>query len=148
MSHPDVFAAGDVAAVVPYPREKAGVTTVRQGKPLARNLRRVLTGLALRPFVPQRQWLALINTGAKYVISSRGNWSVEGRWVWLWKDWIDRRFMLLYNELPAMEPTEQLHLPHGLAGEDVRQELSTLAMRCGAPWHACILRRAPTCSLA
>ena len=104
---------------------------VRQGKPLARNLRRVLTGLAPRPFVPQRQWPALISTGDKYAIASRGNWSVEGRWVWLWKDWIDRRFMGLYNELPAMEPTEQLHLPHGLAGEDVRQELSALAMRCG-----------------
>jgi selenide,water dikinase len=28
-------------------------------------------------------------------------------------------------------PAEQLTLPHGLAGEDVRQELADLAMRCG-----------------
>ena len=145
VSHAAVFAVGDVAAVVPYPREKSGVIAVRQGKPLAQNLRRVLTGRTPRPFVPQRQWLALISTGDKYAIASRGNWSIEGRWVWRWKDWIDRRFMRRYNELPAMEPTEQLQLPPGLAGEDVRQELATLAMRCGgcgAKVGATVLQRA------
>jgi selenide,water dikinase len=145
MSHPDVFAAGDVAAVAPYPREKSGVIAVRQGKPLAGNLRRVLTGRAPRAFVPQKKWLALISTGNQYAIASRGGWSVEGRWVWRWKDWIDRRFMRKYNELPAMEPTEHLALPHGLVGEDVRQELSAWSMRCGgcgAKVGATVLQRA------
>ena len=118
---------------------------VRQGKPLARNLRRALIGRAPRPFVPQRKWLALISTGDQYAIASRGSWSVEGRWVWRWKDWIDRRFVRRYNELPALVPAEQLTLPHGLAGEDVRQELSALAMRCGgcgAKVGATVLQRA------
>jgi selenide,water dikinase len=81
--------------------------------------------------VPQKKWLALISTGDQYAISSRGNWSVEGRWVWRWKDWIDRRFMRKYNVLPAMTSAEKLDLAPGLAGEDVLKELSTLAMRCG-----------------
>ena len=145
VSHPDVFAAGDVAAVAPYPREKSGVIAVRQGKPLARNLRRALTGHVPRPFVPQKKWLALISTGDQYAIASRGAWSVEGRWVWRWKDWIDRRFMRAYNELPTMAPVEPPALPHGLVGEDVRQELSALSMRCGgcgAKVGATVLQRA------
>ena len=47
--------------------------------------------------------------------------------------------------LPDPMPAEQLTLPHGLAGEDVRQELADLAMRCGgcgAKVGATVLQRA------
>jgi selenide,water dikinase len=107
--------------VQPYPRAKAGVIAVRQGKPLARNLQRVLQGRAPQPFVPQKTWLALISTGDRYAIASWGSWSATGRWVWRWKDWIDRRFVRQYNVLPATSPAQKLALSHRRGGEDGRQ---------------------------
>ena len=132
-SHHEGFAAGDVASVVGYPREKAGVFAVRQGRPLERNLRRALQGLGLQPFRPQRRFLSLVSTGDQYAVASRGALSVEGSWVWSWKDWIDRRFMKRFCTLPEMDVSsaQDSSVPAGLAAPEVIRELSTAAMRCG-----------------
>jgi len=111
---PRVFAAGDVAAMIGYPREKAGVYAVRQGPPLAANLRRALAGRRLRRAVPQRRALALIGTGDRQAVASRGPFAAYGPRWWQLKDWIDRRWMRRYRELPEMSPEP---------GED--------SMRCG-----------------
>ncbi len=130
VSHAQVFAAGDVASVVSHPRPKSGVFAVRQGPPLAENLRRAVRSQSLRPYWPQTQFLSLISTGDRYAIASRGAWSVEGAWVWRLKDWIDRRFMSKYRDLPHMDAAV-VDVDPGLAGRETLQEISAVAMRCG-----------------
>lgn len=100
-SHPEVFAAGDVATRVDARRPRSGVYAVRAGPPLALNLRRFVAGGELQPYEPQRRALNLLSCGGRYAIASWGNWSAEGRWVWWWKDRIDRRFIRDFSSRPA-----------------------------------------------
>jgi pyridine nucleotide-disulfide oxidoreductase family protein len=97
VSHPEVFAAGDVATRADAPHPKSGVHAVRAGPPLALNLRRALGGGELQPHRPQARTLYLLSTGRKHAIASRGGWSAAGRWVWWWKDRIDRGFIARYT---------------------------------------------------
>ena len=101
-----VFAAGDIATMLAHPREKAGVYAVRAGPPLAENLRRALVGRRLRRAVPQKRALALIGTGDGHAVASRGRHEAYGALLWHLKDWIDRRWMRRYTELPAMKAEE------------------------------------------
>ncbi|MBC2771921.1 FAD-dependent oxidoreductase [Rhizobium sp. AQ_MP] len=95
LSHPDVFAAGDVASLVD-PRPKAGVFAVRQGPILAENILRSLRGQPLLAYRPQRSWLVLISLPENQAIADKWGLAVSGRWVARWKDRIDRRFMQRY----------------------------------------------------
>ncbi|MEG4632989.1 FAD-dependent oxidoreductase [Microcoleus sp. AR_TQ3_B6] len=106
VSHPNVFGAGDIAAMVNYPRPKAGVFAVRQGKPLFENLQQFLLEKPLKPFAPQEQYLGLIGTGNKRAIASRGSFMWESALLWYWKDWIDRQFMQKFSNLPKTRNTK------------------------------------------
>ena len=99
-SHPGVFATGDVAAHRDARVPKSGVYAVRQGPPLAANLRLALEAQPLRPWQPQRRTLALLSTGDARAVAAWGGWSAEGAWVWRWKHHIDTRFMRRYRMPP------------------------------------------------
>ena len=98
VSHPQVFAVGDCCEWA-NPLPKAGVYAVRMGPVLVHNLRAALGVVGVgsvqggRPFRPQHQFLALLATGSGRAIASRGVLGAEGRWVWRWKDYIDRSFI-------------------------------------------------------
>jgi selenide,water dikinase len=97
LSHPDVFAAGDCASRPDAPHPRSGVYAVRAGPPLAANLHRFVEGAPLRPYLPQRRTLNLLSCGERSAIGVWGAWSAQGRWVWWWKDRIDRAFVRRYS---------------------------------------------------
>ncbi len=90
IAHPEVFALGDCATLRGAPHAKSGVFAVRHGEHLAANLRRMLAGAPLERYRPQKRALILLSCGARYAIAERGAWMAQGRWVWWWKDRIDR----------------------------------------------------------
>lgn len=136
LSHPNVFAAGDIAQVVDHPRPKAGVFAVRQGPPLNKNIRLILQGEKTRPFKPQTKFLALISTGEKHAVASRGNYQIEGKWVWYWKNWIDKNFVEKFNKLPEMSTSKSGGL---VSGPDDEMHCGGCGAKLGADVLASIL---------
>ncbi len=134
VSHPNVFAAGDIAAVEAYPRPKSGVFAVRQGAPLEANIRRALFDKKPHPFKPQLKFLSLISAGGKHAVASYGGWCMSGGWVWRWKDRIDRGFMNTFNKLPAMDAaasSPSSALPAAFKTDVIEKQIGPLQMRCG-----------------
>jgi selenide,water dikinase len=140
----DIFAAGDTIAFDPEPIPRSGVYAVRAGPVLADNIRATLTGNALRPYKPQKDALYLVSTGAPHAIGTRNGRVFGGSWAWHWKDWIDRRFMRRFRELPEMvAPAAGPVSP--LADKAALRDISVIAMRCGgcgAKVGATVLSRA------
>jgi len=94
---PCVFAAGDCGTQCGADSPKAGVYAVRQAPVLWHNLQSLLSGRRLRPFVPQRNFLKLVNTGDGRALGHYRGWTLSGRWVWRLKDQIDRRFVARFR---------------------------------------------------
>lgn len=101
ISHPQIFAAGDIATMINHPRPKTGVLAVRQGKPLFINLRCTLLEKPLKNFIPQTDFLGLIGTGDGQAIASRGYFGYgPSPLLWQWKNFIDRKFMQKFTKFP------------------------------------------------
>ena len=97
VSHPFIHAAGDVCTRATPGFTRSGVHAVHAGPVLAANLLAAVDGVAegepRRSYLPRTRSLYLIATGPRHAIASWGRWSAEGRWVWHWKDYLDRGFI-------------------------------------------------------
>jgi selenide,water dikinase len=98
----NVLAAGDCATLNAHRNtDKAGVYAVRMGPRLVDTIRHALGGGPLpEAYTPQRDWLALLNTGDGRAIASRNGIVLEGAWAMRWKDRIDRGFMARFHPAP------------------------------------------------
>jgi len=100
LSHPAIFASGDIASrhdvIVPH----SGVHAVHTGAILADNLRSSLAGREpKRSYQPRPASLYLISTGDGSAIGAYGAIAVQGRWVRKLKHWIDKRWTDTYSGL-------------------------------------------------
>ncbi|MCR8850711.1 FAD-dependent oxidoreductase [Rossellomorea sp. SC111] len=99
VEYPNVFGTGDCATLQDFPHlPKNGVTAVRQGPVLWRNLTGAAAGGKIVPFEPQKRYLAILSIGDKRGFLTYGSFSLVSGWAWLLKNWIDRRFVGKYGE--------------------------------------------------
>ena len=103
-----IFAVGDTATIQGERLPKSGVYAVRQGPVLWDNLRRSLYTQPLRPFEPQRTFMRLINLGDGRAVGQWRGWSFSGQWAMRWKEWIDQRFMDMFEPEPMPEGDEPM----------------------------------------
>ena len=98
VSHANVFAVGDVATRVDQEIAHSGVHAVFGGAVEADNLLAYLSNKPLKPYQPKNRTLYLLSCGDKYAIGSWGKYSLQGRWVWYLKRYIDQRFVESLNK--------------------------------------------------
>lgn len=97
---PGIFAVGDCAGF--HDRngqllDRVGVYAVRQQKILMHNLLASAEGRTLRKFRACNAYLAGVNTGCGVGYLHKNGLHLKGRPAFLVKDWIDRRFMRLFQ---------------------------------------------------
>jgi pyridine nucleotide-disulfide oxidoreductase family protein len=93
VSHPAVFAAGDIVDRADRPLPRSGVHAVKAGPVLAANLASALHGGAMQGYQPGPRTLYLLSTANRRAIASWGGLALAGRAVWWLKDHIDRGFV-------------------------------------------------------
>ncbi len=118
IGHPALFASGDCGLIAADPRPPSGVWAVRAAPVLAENLRRSLAEPArsLRPWRPQARALQLLGDGGWRRCAPGGGQGAgpralafygpvalgPSRWIWRWKQRIDRAFMARFAALQPM----------------------------------------------
>lgn len=100
LSHPHIFAAGDIAARSDRRVVHSGVHAVHTGPVLAANLRSALAGQAPpRTYTPRPASLYLLSCGDGTALASYGPLAGHGRWAQRLKQRIDTRWIAAYARM-------------------------------------------------
>ncbi len=97
LTDPRVFAVGDSGTVVQSPSPKAGVYAVRQAPVLWHNLKSTFNGGRMKNFMPQSDFLKLLNTGDGKALLQYGRLTAHAKWCYNLKKWIDKRFITQFQ---------------------------------------------------
>jgi NADH dehydrogenase FAD-containing subunit len=93
VDHPEIFGGGDCISLKGHPLAKVGVYAVRQNPILYHNLLSALEGGELMTFRPQKNYLLIFNLGDGKGVLWKNQFVLNGRFAFILKDYIDRKFM-------------------------------------------------------
>lgn len=102
LSHPHIFAAGDIVQRADRPLPRSGVHAVKAGPVLAENLSASASGGALSTYDPPDKTLYLMASGDGRAMVSYGRLAGLGRAYWWLKRFIDTRFIRRYARLTRL----------------------------------------------
>ena len=146
LSHPKVFAAGDIAQLSGHRLPRAGVYAVRQSKPLAINLYRSLSCRGLVKFRPQKNFLKLIGAGKGKALAVKSGLHFYGKFPWKLKQSIDQKFMQGLSPKPSwLENMQNPKAPgknYLSQNAELAKTLDKASMRCSgcaAKWDEGVL---------
>jgi NADH dehydrogenase FAD-containing subunit len=107
VASPEIFGGGDCISLQGRHLDKVGVYAVRQNPILYHNLLAALDGGKMKRFETSEVYLLLFSLGDGKAIFLRKGWIWYGRFNFLLKDYIDRRFMRKFQisgELSEQSP--------------------------------------------
>jgi len=93
LMYDNIFGGGDCISLKNKPLKKIGVYAVRQNRILFNNICKLLSHGDLEEFKPQKKYLLILNLGNGKGIAWRGNRTLYGKFPFLLKNYIDKRFM-------------------------------------------------------
>ncbi|MGC6391716.1 MAG: selenide, water dikinase SelD [Alphaproteobacteria bacterium] len=108
IGHANIFITGDMATFQPKVLPRAGVYAVRSASTLHHNINALLNDKPMKAFRPQKDFLRLVSLGPNDGIAHKYGLAYHGRWVWSWKNYIDRKFLSQFHDIrPMMAPKKK-----------------------------------------
>lgn len=118
VTDPRIFGGGDSVAFQGEALTRLGVFAIRQGPVIFHNLQAFLEGGQMQEFKPQPVFLYILNLGNHEGLAIWGPLVWSGKNAWRLKDYIDVKFMKLF-QYPEDEPGEVKAYFERLSAEDV-----------------------------